>query len=33
MLRNDAGFVEGWMVVVVVGLPSAMVEGEGEDVL
>ena len=27
-LRNDAGFVEGWMVVVMVGLlPGAFVEG------
>jgi hypothetical protein len=29
-LRNDAGFVDGWMVVVVVGLlPGALVKGEG----
>jgi hypothetical protein len=29
-LWNDAEFVDGWMVVVVVGLlPRALVEGEG----
>jgi hypothetical protein len=29
-LQNDAGFVEGWMVVAVIGLlPRALVEGEG----
>jgi hypothetical protein len=29
-LRKDAGFVDGWMVVVVVGLlPRALVESEG----
>ena len=27
-LRNDAGFIEGWMVMVMVGLlPSALVNG------
>ena len=34
-LQNDVGFVEGWMVVVVVVvglLPSAVVKCEGEDV-
>jgi hypothetical protein len=34
-LRNDAGFVDGWMAVVVVWLlllPRALVEGAGEGV-
>ena len=32
-LQNDVGFVEGWMVMVMVALlPSAVVECEGEDV-